>query len=210
MLTTRCAVPYLSAVEPRTSGTRAFDLSGTLTRSTENVHEATNGKLLKTNIRRPAVTPANPVLPLRSVGEKGSTRAAASPGLIRGKIVHGAARGRALGFPTANLSRDAVGHVPAAGIYAGWLTDEAGVRWPAAISAGFNPTFNGRTRHIEAHVIDRPREAVEDFDLYGQTVVLEFVERLRGMISFPDARALVEKMQSDVELARTILTDAEP
>jgi riboflavin kinase/FMN adenylyltransferase len=100
-----------------------------------------------------------------------------------------------------------MGQVPPDGVYAGWLTDEAGVRWPAAISAGFNPTFNGRTRHIEAHVIGRPREAVGSFNLYGQTVVLEFVARLRGMISFSDSRALIEKMHSDVELARTILAD---
>lgn len=168
---------------------------------------------MDTNIRPATVNPANPVPSERLAGTEERTRTARlgtiPQSLLRGKVVHGAARGRVLGFPTANLSQDTIGQVPADGIYAGWLTDEAGVRWPAAISAGFNPTFNGQMRHIEAHVIGRPREAVESFNLYGQTVVLEFVERLRGMISFRDSRALIEKMHGDVELARTILEKAE-
>ena len=58
--------------------------------------------------------------------------------------------------------------------------DQAGTRWPAAISVGSNPTFDGVSRQVEAHVIDRPEEAVEDFDLYGQTVVVEFVAQAAG------------------------------
>ena len=87
---------------------------------------------------------------------------------MRGTVVHGAARGRELGFPTANLAPESTGLIPADGIYAGWLVDSAGTRWPAAISVGSNPTFDGVSRQVEAHVIDRPQEAVEDFDLYGQ------------------------------------------
>jgi riboflavin kinase/FMN adenylyltransferase len=124
---------------------------------------------------------------------------------MRGEVVHGAARGRALGFPTANLSPDATGLVPADGIYAGWLVDAAGKRWPAAISVGSNPTFDGVSRQVEAHVIDRPKEAAEDFDLYGQTVVVEFTERLRGMVAYRGPEALVEQMRLDVVQARDIL-----
>ena len=127
------------------------------------------------------------------------------PHRMRGEVVHGAARGRALGFPTANLSSDASGLIPADGIYAGWLVDQAGKRWPAAISVGSNPTFDGVSRQVEAHVIDRPREAVEDFDLYGQTVIVEFVQRLRGMVAYRGPEALVEQMRLDVAQAHDLL-----
>ena len=127
------------------------------------------------------------------------------PHRMRGEVVHGAARGRDLGFPTANLASNASGYIPADGIYAGWLVDQAGTRWPAAISVGSNPTFDGVSRQVEAHVIDRPREAVEDFDLYGQTVVVEFVARLRGMVAYRGPEALVDQMRLDVVQAHDIL-----
>ncbi len=114
------------------------------------------------------------------------------PHRVRGEVVHGAARGRKLGFPTANLSADATGFIPDDGIYAGWLTDEGGTRRPAAISVGSNPTFEGVSRQVEAYVIDRPEdEPVEAFDLYGQSVVVEFVARLRGMVAYTGPEALV-------------------
>ncbi|GAA1265336.1 MAG: riboflavin kinase / adenylyltransferase [Arthrobacter pascens] len=127
------------------------------------------------------------------------------PHQMRGEVVHGAARGRALGFPTANLSSDASGLIPADGIYAGWLVDQAGTRWPAAISVGSNPTFDGVSRQVEAHVIDRPQESIDDFDLYGQTVVVEFVARLRGMVAYRGPEALVEQMRQDVVQAHDLL-----
>ena len=127
------------------------------------------------------------------------------PHRMRGTVVHGAARGRDLGFPTANLASDATGYIPADGIYAGWLVDEAGTRWPAAISVGSNPTFDGVSRQVEAHVIDRPQEAVEDFDLYDQTVVVEFVARLRGMVAYRGPEALIEQMRLDVVQTHQIL-----
>lgn len=127
------------------------------------------------------------------------------PHRMRGEVVHGAARGRALGFPTANLAHEASGFIPADGIYAGWLVDHAGTRWPAAISVGSNPTFDGVSRQVEAHVIDRPEESVEDFDLYGQTVIVEFVQRLRGMVAYRGPEALVEQMRLDVVQAHDLL-----
>ncbi|WP_369047041.1 bifunctional riboflavin kinase/FAD synthetase [Sinomonas sp. P10A9] len=125
--------------------------------------------------------------------------------MMHGEVVHGAARGRALGFPTANLAHDSVGHIPADGIYAGWLVDQSGTRWPAAISVGSNPTFAGVARQVEAHVIDRPDEAPEAFDLYGQRVAVEFVDRLRGMVAYRGPEALVDQMKLDVDQARRVL-----
>ena len=132
------------------------------------------------------------------------------PHSMHGAVVHGASRGRALGFPTANLAHDSIGHIPADGIYAGWLVDESGTRWPAAISVGSNPTFAGVSRQVEAHVIDRPDESPEDFDLYGQKVVVEFVERLRGMVAYRGPEALIEQMKVDVDQAHRILVGAKP
>ncbi len=124
---------------------------------------------------------------------------------MSGEVVHGAARGRELGFPTANLSPLACGIIPADGVYAGWLTDSAGHRWPAAISVGSNPTFVGVSRQVEAHVIDRPEEPVEAFNLYGQHVLVEFVQHLRGMVAYTGPQALIEQMHLDVVQARAVL-----
>src|SRR6185312_655795 len=95
--------------------------------------------------------------------------------------------------------------IPADGVYAGWLVDEAGMRWPAAISVGSNPTFEGVSRQVEAHVIDRPAEDVGDFDLYGQQAVVEFVARLRPMVAYHGVEALIDQMTEDVDRARVIL-----
>jgi riboflavin kinase/FMN adenylyltransferase len=124
---------------------------------------------------------------------------------VRGEVVHGAARGRELGYPTANLSPDAVGFVPADGVYAGWLVDASGTRRPTAISVGSNPTFDNVPRQVEAYVLDRPEERVEDFDLYGQDVAVEFVERLRGMVAYEGVDKLVAQIDDDVVRARGIL-----
>ena len=148
---------------------------------------------------------------VRSCLEAGDIRGAAKllgrHHRMRGEVVHGAARGRELGFPTANLAPEATGFIPADGVYAGWLVDQDGTRWPTAISVGSNPTFDGVNRQVEAHVIDRPDEAVEDFDLYGQTVVVEFVERLRGMVAYRGIDALVSQMRDDVNRSRDILRE---
>ncbi|WP_448809524.1 bifunctional riboflavin kinase/FAD synthetase [Agromyces bauzanensis] len=120
---------------------------------------------------------------------------------VSGLVVHGAKRGRGLGFPTANLSPESEGLIPADGVYAGWLTD-AGTRYPAAISVGDNPTFEGvPKKQVEAYVLDR------ELDLYDHVVDVEFVERLRGMVAFTSIPDLVETMHGDVDRAREVLTD---
>ncbi|MCL2515470.1 MAG: bifunctional riboflavin kinase/FAD synthetase [Microbacteriaceae bacterium] len=118
---------------------------------------------------------------------------------VRGLVVHGAKRGRELGFPTANLSPESEGLIPADGIYAGWLVD-GGVRRPAAISVGNNPTFEGvPQKQVEAHVIG------ETIDLYDHEVEVVFARRIRGMVAFQGVPALIEQIADDVRVARGIL-----
>lgn len=130
------------------------------------------------------------------------------PHAVWGEVVHGLKRGRALGFPTANLSPDMEGFVPADGVYAGWLVDEAprdglrgGIRYPAAISVGTNPTFDDvPQRVVEAYVLDET-----DLDLYGHHVEVEFTHRVRGMVAFDGIEALKEQMADDVRRVRALL-----
>ncbi|GAA2222862.1 bifunctional riboflavin kinase/FAD synthetase [Herbiconiux moechotypicola] len=120
---------------------------------------------------------------------------------VRGEVVHGAKRGRELGFPTANLSPQSEGLIPADGVYAGWLTD-GDERYPAAISVGSNPTFDGvPPKQVEAFVLDR------DLDLYDHIVEVSFVARIRGMVRFTGIDPLIEQMNADVEGVRAILGD---
>lgn len=119
---------------------------------------------------------------------------------VRGVVVHGAKRGQALGFPTANLSPDLTGLIPADGVYAGWLTTGSR-RYPAAISVGSNPTFDGGPpRQVEAYVLD------ETLDLYDLVVDVCFVERIRPMVAFAGVEPLIVQMGDDVERARHILS----
>jgi riboflavin kinase/FMN adenylyltransferase len=120
---------------------------------------------------------------------------------VSGLVVHGFKRGRELGYPTANLAPDSDGFIPGDGVYAGWLVD-GGVRYPAAISVGDNPTFEGvRKKQVEAYVLDR------ELDLYDHVVDIEFVERIRGMVAFTNIPELIDTIRSDVERSREILAD---
>lgn len=124
---------------------------------------------------------------------------------VRSTVVRGAQRGRELGFPTANLDPGCLeGLIPADGVYAGWLTAD-GVRYPAAISVGNNPTFEGvPQRQVEAYALD------ENLDLYGVTVEIAFVEYVRGMLAFDGIDPLIKQMQLDVERVRAILSASQP
>ena len=135
----------------------------------------------------------------------GAARDLGRPHRVEGVVVRGHQRGRALGFPTANLETTPYPAVPADGVYAGWLAslDSDGretTRWPAAISVGTNPTFEGRDRTVEAYALDR-----DDLDLYGVHVAVDFAARLRGMVRFDSAAALVEQMYQDVDAARALV-----
>lgn len=145
---------------------------------------------------------------VRELLEAGDVAGAAGllgrPHALRGEVVHGAKRGRELGFPTANLAPDLAGLIPADGVYAGWVRDGGRV-WPAAISIGNNPTFDGvPQRQVEAHLIDA------SVDLYGHVIDVGFVERIRGMVRFEGLEALIERMRLDVEESRAVLAAAGP
>lgn len=74
-----------------------------------------------------------------------------------------------------------------------------GERYPAAVSVGSNPTFSGRTRTVEAFVLDTSA------DLYGQHVAVDFVDRVRGMERFDSVESLLDAMGGDVDKTRAIL-----
>lgn len=122
------------------------------------------------------------------------------PFQVRGVVVMGDQRGRELGYPTANLPVPDDMAVPADGVYAGWLTATDGVRLPAAVSVGSNPTFDGVDRRVESHVLDRT-----DLELYGEEIIVDFVDRLRGQVKFDGIEELVDQMHRDVELCREVL-----
>ena len=126
------------------------------------------------------------------------------PHRVEAIVVRGHQRGRALGFPTANLRTLPHTAIPADGVYAGWLIllDDAGGeadRWPAAISVGTNPTFDGQDRTVEAYALDR-----DDLDLYGEQMAADFTARLRGQARFDSVPELVEQMHRDVAAARAV------
>ncbi len=132
------------------------------------------------------------------------------PHRVEGIVVRGHQRGRALGFPTANAEPPPHTAIPADGVYAGWLasldTDGSELeRWPAAISVGTNPTFDGTERTVEAYALDR-----DDLDLYGMHVAIEFADRIRGQARFASVDELIAQMHQDVDAARHLLASPGP
>ena len=137
------------------------------------------------------------------------------PHRVEGVVVRGDGRGRGLGYPTANVAPPMHSAIPADGVYAAWFTVLGrsnaaggpgagsvvpGERYPAAVSVGTNPTFSGRTRTVEAFVLDTTA------DLYGQHVAVDFIVRIRGQKKFASVDDLITAMGRDTEKARAILT----
>jgi riboflavin kinase / FMN adenylyltransferase len=144
------------------------------------------------------------------VGE--AARILGRPHRVVGTVVHGNHRGKALGYPTANLSADSLGLVPMEGVYAGWLTrmdlpvDASDRTMPAAISVGTNPTFETHDRRtVEAYVLDR-----DDLDLYDERVMVEFTAHIRPTLKFESVDELLEAMGKDVARCRELLTKIVP
>jgi riboflavin kinase / FMN adenylyltransferase len=121
------------------------------------------------------------------------------PHTTRGLVEHGLKLGRRLGFPTANIARDAEGFLPVDGIYAGWLYSN-NERYPAALSIGINETIQAVPRVLEAHVLDR-----DDLDLYDQIVTVEYVTFLRPPAKFSGMEELIAAIGSDCNAIREIL-----
>ncbi len=124
-----------------------------------------------------------------------ANRLLGAPFEFSGVVAHGDARGRELGFPTANLIPREPLALPGHGVYAA-LADGR----PAAVSIGVRPTFQtGRAELIEAYILDF------EGDLYGQELELQFLERLRGERRFERPEALIEQMHLDVQRTREIV-----
>ena len=136
----------------------------------------------------------------------GAAEALGRPVTVRGVVARGDRRGRELGFPTANVPTTGATATPADGVYAGWLRRlDTGERYPAAISVGTNPTFDGhRERRVESYVLERD-DPDDWLELYDVEVEVEFVERLRGMVRFDSVEELVVQMHADVDRARALL-----
>ncbi len=142
---------------------------------------------------------------IRDLIEAGDARAAADllsrPYHLAGTVAHGEARGRALGFPTANLAVDRAKLIPADGIYAtrAWTDGNERAPWAGVASIGVRPTFAGRDRRVEVHLMDVAP------DLYGATLHVTFIDRLREERRFDSTDALIAQMGRDVSDARARL-----
>jgi riboflavin kinase / FMN adenylyltransferase len=134
-------------------------------------------------------------------GELGeANRLLGAPFQLCGEVSHGDQRGRELGFPTANLVPQDEFACPGHGVYA-CLADGR----PAAVSVGVRPTFKtGRGELVEAYLLDF------DGDLYGQSLCIEFLARLRGERRFDTVEALVEQMRRDVARTRELVSERDP
>ena len=121
------------------------------------------------------------------------------PHRLDGVVVHGEKRGREIGYPTANLGKIEGQTIPADGVYAGWLT--VGINfWPAAISIGTNPTFEGeRGRQVEAYALDQ-----QGLDLYDKNASIEFGWYLRPTLKFDGLDELLVQMKKDCDKAREL------
>lgn len=117
---------------------------------------------------------------------------------IAGEVIHGAQRGRCIGFPTANVHILSSRVVPANGVYATWAHLGRNT-YPAVTNIGTRPSFDNGAKSIEAHLIGF------DQDIYGCDLVLEFVARLRPERRFPDVQALITQIRHDIAQAQHIL-----
>jgi riboflavin kinase/FMN adenylyltransferase len=125
----------------------------------------------------------------------------ARPYRLEGMVVRGDQRGRTIGFPTANLDVWEEQIVPATGVYAcrATLGEE---RLLAVTNIGYRPTFGGHDLRVEAHLLDFDR------DIYGVTLQLDFVARLRGEQKFPGLNELIAQITADVARGRDVLKSA--
>ena len=120
---------------------------------------------------------------------------------VDGEVVAGAGRGKGLGYPTANLRTWPRLLLPGQGIYAGIAELQDGSRYLAAIDVGTNPTFGTEPLHVEAFLLD-----FADDELRGDTLTVEFWERLRDEVKFHSVDDLVAAIADDVERTRSVVT----
>jgi len=129
----------------------------------------------------------------------GAARWLGRPYGLRGQVVPGAGRGRTIGVPTLNLAPpDARKLLPPDGVYGVWVWWR-GTRYGGMMNQGPRPTFAEQGRTLEVHVFDFAGE------LYGETVRVEWVQRLRDVQAFPSREALVAQLERDRQAARASL-----
>lgn len=127
-----------------------------------------------------------------------ASRLLGRPFRLSGVVAAGDGRGRTLGFPTANLEAIECQVIPADGVYA-VRVEADGRRYRGVANIGTNPTFNGLSRRTEVHILDFSG------DLYANTILVDFITRLRGEQSFAGADSLKDQINRDVAAARDIL-----
>lgn len=120
------------------------------------------------------------------------------PYAVHGEVVHGLARGRTIGIPTANIAVPSERLIPANGVYAGWAT-LGSERFMAVTNVGIRPTFSEHDITVEAYLLDFDRE------IYGQTLEFQFITRLRPEMKFNGIEALIAQIHADAEAGRAVL-----
>lgn len=126
------------------------------------------------------------------------------PYTLTGTVVHGAKRGRTIGYPTANLDHAPELVVPALGVYATTVDVPGVVTCHAAMTAvGVRPVFDNGDRQIEAHLLDWSG------DLYDRPLALNFLEWLRPEENFPSVEALIEQMARDGQATAEVVRAAQ-
>lgn len=148
-------------------------------------------------------------VPVRSTGIRemvcrgdvdGAAKFLGRPHILTGVVARGAGRGKTIGFPTANLDT-ADELIPAKGVYAGWILHD-NQRYKSAINLGTNPTFEGNTFSIEAHILDFSKE------IYREILEIHFVSRLRNEMAFGSVDELRSQIDHDVSRTREVLDAA--
>lgn len=130
-----------------------------------------------------------------------ATRWLGRPYSLTAAVEHGAGRGRTIGVPTINLAVvDPRKLLPPDGVYAVWVS-AAGRRWGGMMNQGARPTFGVQARGLEIHLFEFRG------DLYGETVTVEWVRRLRDVQTFPSRQALVDQIERDAQAARATLKE---
>jgi len=154
-------------------------------------HFEIDGEVVSTSRIRNLLLEGNVSLAAKLLGRFHSTT---------GLIEHGLKIGREIGFPTANMARDAEGFLPKDAVYAGWLYAD-GERYMTALSVGINETFTAVPRLLEAHVLD-----VTGLDLYDKLITVEYVEFIRDAAKFNGVEDLVAEINRDLDKIRAILS----
>jgi len=154
-------------------------------------HFEIDGEVVSTSRIRNLLLEGNVSLAAKLLGRLHSTT---------GLIEHGLKIGREIGFPTANMARNAEGFLPKDAVYAGWLYAD-GERYMTALSVGINETFTAVPRLLEAHVID-----VTGLDLYEKVITVEYVEFIRDAAKFNGVEDLVAEINRDLDKIRAILS----